>query len=150
VCWGRSRQRDVHRSHTHEETHGFLQFNRLHWHIVDDQSWPLISKKYPRFTVGALAPHLVYTPEDVSSIVQYAYERGVTVFPELDLPAHARAWGKGYPELVVSCPGGQTLIDPRDTPGGIYDVVDALLEVRCRHASRRAVFITALIAHRSL
>lgn len=49
---------------------------------------------------------------------------------EFDLPAHALAWSKGYPELVLTCPGGQPLVDPRDVDGGIFDVVDGLLKVR--------------------
>jgi N-acetyl-beta-hexosaminidase len=118
-----------------------VQYNRLHWHIVDDQSWPLVSKRFPLFTVGALAPSLVYSPADVASIVKYAWERGISVFLEFDLPAHARAWGKGYPELVISCPGGQTLIDPRDRPGGIYDTVDGLLEVCSCDALRFVPYI---------
>ena len=34
----------------------YNKLNRLHWHIVDDDSWPLQSLKYPNFTLGAYEP----------------------------------------------------------------------------------------------
>ena len=29
---------------------------------------------------------------------------GWQVVPEIDVPAHSRAWGKGHPEIVTKCP----------------------------------------------
>ena len=42
--------------------------------------------------------------EKMSELVMYAYERGVTVIPEIDMPAHTRSWGTAFPHFVVSCP----------------------------------------------
>jgi len=67
----------------------YNKMNRLHWHIVDDNSWPLQSTTYPNFTLGAYAPSAVYTHADVENIVQYAWERGISIVPEFDLPGHA-------------------------------------------------------------
>lgn len=102
------------------------KFNRLHWHIVDDQSWPLQSTTYPNFTLGAYAPDAVYTHADVSTVVQAAWERGIIIVPEFDGPAHATAWGTGYPNLVISCPDGQSLLNPTEA-GGVYTVIEGLL-----------------------
>jgi hexosaminidase len=106
----------------------YNKLNRLHWHIVDDNSWPLQSLRYPNFTRGAYEPAAIYTHQDVREIADYAWERGISITPEFDLPAHADAWGLGYPDLIISCPApGQPLADP--TPeGGVYDVVRGLLE----------------------
>ena len=30
----------------------YNKFNTLHWHVVDDQSWPLYSSTYPNFTLN--------------------------------------------------------------------------------------------------
>ena len=106
---------------------GYNKMNRLHWHIVDDNSWPLQSLAFPLFTLGAYEPAAIYTHQDIKEIAEYAFERGITLVPELDLPAHSDAWGLGYPDLIISCPApGQPLADP--TPGGkMYDTVRGLL-----------------------
>lgn len=103
------------------------KFNTLHWHVVDDNSWPIESVKYPEFSKqGAYLPQYVYTRADVQAIVSYADDRGIRVVPEFDMPAHASVWGKAYPDLVITCdePGGQTLLNPT---GPVYDVFDGLL-----------------------
>lgn len=76
---------------------------------------------------GAYAPSAVYSHADVMSIVSYAFERGIRVIPEFDMPGHAAIWGRGYPELTVSCSNGQTLLNPSDG-SGIYQAVDSLLK----------------------
>lgn len=104
-----------------------FKMNRLHWHIVDDNSWPLQSVSFPLFTKGAYERSAVYTHADVTTIVDYAWARGIQVIPEFDLPAHAQAWGTGYPNLIIDCPGDQPLADP--TPqGAVYSTVTGLLK----------------------
>jgi hexosaminidase len=120
------------------------KLNVLHWHVVDDESWPLYSATLPLLTQSAFSPDAIYTHADVQTVVRYAWERGITVIPEFDMPAHATAFGGGYPNLVISCDevGGQTLLNPvpaaslppssaaapaPPTPPDIYAVVDALL-----------------------
>lgn len=104
----------------------YNKFNTMHWHLTDDQSWPLQSKTYPRFSeVGAYTAQAVYTHEDVQEIVGYAWERGIRVVPEFDMPAHATIWGAAYPNLTIPCPGDQVLLNPT---GPVYPVLQGLLE----------------------
>jgi hexosaminidase len=105
----------------------YSKMSVLHWHIVDDNSWPLYSQTFPNLTLGAYAPDAIYYHEDITSIVQYAWERGIRIVPEFDMPAHADAWGRGFPNLVISCPEGQSLLNPVPA-SGIYDVVGQLLD----------------------
>lgn len=48
-----------------QEAMAFNKFNVFHWHIVDDQSWPLQMFTYTNLTDAAYHPRLVYSQEDV-------------------------------------------------------------------------------------
>ena len=110
-----------------EETKKFLdvmamyKLNRFHWHLTDDQGWRLEVKRYPALTEkgGFRSGTMIkydfesndgiryggwYTQDQIREIVDYAWERGITVVPEIDLPGHMVAALSAYPEL--GCTGG--------------------------------------------
>ena len=62
------------------------KLNVMHWHIVDDESFPLKLKKFPELARAAHSPEMIYNEEDVMDIVKYARLRGIRVMPELDTP----------------------------------------------------------------
>ena len=105
-----------------------LKLNTFHFHLVDNEGWRIEIKKYPKLTeVGAwrvdqedklwdertpnpanafanpaTAPKKYggfYTQEDIKEIVAYATARGITVIPEIEMPAHAMSAIAAYPEL---------------------------------------------------
>jgi hexosaminidase len=94
------------------------KLNTLHWHLVDDQSWRLEIKAYPKLTrVAAFrrpatapgAPRLpvtggFYTQAEVRALVAYAQARGVTIVPEIEMPGHATSAILAYPELGTGTP----------------------------------------------
>ena len=43
----------------------------------------------------------VYTPDDIFELVKYANDRQITIIPEIDIPAHARALIKSMPSVFV-------------------------------------------------
>lgn len=112
------------------------KFNTFHWHLIDDQGWRLEIKKYPNLTsIGAWRVDRnhkdwdhreimhpgekptyggFYTQDQVREIVKYASDKGVTVIPEIEMPAHVESAIAAYPHL--SC-----IQKPQSVlPGGIY------------------------------
>lgn len=85
----------------------FYKLNRFHWHLTDEPGWRLEIKKYPLLTLigaignytNAFATAQFYTQEDVREIVRYAAERQIVVIPEIDMPGHATAANKAYPQF---------------------------------------------------
>jgi hexosaminidase len=84
------------------ETMSLAKMNVFHWHLTDHQSWPVFVRSHPEMVRDAYTPKEVYTEEDVQTVVRYAYERGIRVIPELDLPGHSAAgWRRVSPEIVT-------------------------------------------------
>ncbi|WP_291869309.1 beta-N-acetylhexosaminidase [Maribacter sp.] len=83
-----------------------LKLNTFHWHLTDAPGWRIEIKAFPKLTtIGGQgnhtdpnAPAKYYTQEEIKEIVAYAAERFVTIIPEIDMPGHATAANKAYPE----------------------------------------------------
>ncbi|KAF9132872.1 hypothetical protein BGW39_011165 [Mortierella sp. 14UC] len=79
-----------------------VKLNVFHWHVLDQQTYPLVSKAFPDLTTkGAQNPEKIYTAQDVAAIIQHGAERGIRVLPEFDSPGHAASWGRAYPNITV-------------------------------------------------
>lgn len=112
------------------------KINTLHWHLTDDQGWRIEIKKYPRLTsVGAWRTEWdggvhggYYTRDQIREVVAYAAERFITIVPEIEMPGHAVAAIRAYPELscteepvgsfstwgspdIVMCPGKEKMFE---------------------------------------
>lgn len=102
-------------------------FNRLHWHLSDDQGWRFEVPQYPRLTeIGAVLPrgrfddydslldgtrgralaeapakwtNGFYSDAEIRTVVEHASAHGIEIIPEVDLPGHMAAAIKAYPEL---------------------------------------------------
>jgi hexosaminidase len=117
----------------------FHKFNRLHWHLIDDQGWRIEIDKYPELTtVGAWRtktrvglednateaaydgkPHGgSYSKAELHELVAYAQARGITIIPEVEMPGHATAALAAFPHL--SCTGGPFEVSTR---WGIHEEV---------------------------
>jgi hexosaminidase len=75
------------------------KLNVMHWHLTDDQGWRFESKSYPKLT--QFADGEFYTQAQMREVVSYAAKLGIRVLPEIDLPGHASAIGRAYPQLLA-------------------------------------------------
>lgn len=65
----------------------YSKFNVLHWHMVDDPSFPYESTSFPALhKKGAFTRKHVYRQKDVQDVIEYAKLRGIRVMPEFDTP----------------------------------------------------------------
>ncbi len=120
------------------------KINRLHLHLTDAAGWRMEIKRYPRLTnFAAWRPqaswkawwagnrHYVeegtpgayggyYTQDELRELVAYAEERGITIIPEIEMPAHSEEVLTAYPELSCThepykqadfCPGSVATYD---------------------------------------
>lgn len=78
------------------------KLNVLKLHLTDYQGWRLEIPAYPKLTeVGSLVDGKpqYFTAADIRQIVQYAAERHILVVPEIEMPGHAGAAARSYPEF---------------------------------------------------
>jgi hexosaminidase len=83
------------------------KLNRFHWHLTDEPAWRIEIRKYPKLTAAGArgsfsdtnAPAQFYTQDEIREIVAYAAERHIEVIPEIDMPGHATAANRAYPEF---------------------------------------------------
>lgn len=127
-----------------------FKYNALHLHLVDDQTWRIEIKKYPRLaSESSERPSMddmlysspgYYTQAEMRELVAFAAQYHVMVIPEIEMPGHEVAAIHAYPQLTV----GEKKIPVRTTsgvsnnllnPAGeftyqfLFDVFDELAEV---------------------
>jgi len=112
-----------------------FKLNTFHWHLTDAPGWRIEIKALPKLgTVGGIGNESnpngsvqFYTQEEIAEIVAYAAERHITIIPEIDMPGHATAANRAYPEF--SGGGSEKRPDFTFNPGKeeTYEYLTAIL-----------------------
>lgn len=90
------------------------KLNVLHWHLTDDQAWPVDSEEFPELSEkGAFSSMEVYSKNMLRAVVKTASAQGIRVVPEFDMPGHCSTVRLSHPELFP-CTKDQS-------PRGAYD-----------------------------
>ena len=103
----------------------FYKLNVLKLHLTDYEGWRLEVPAYPKLTqVGSLVDGKpqYFTAADIREIVQYAGERHIIVVPEIEMPGHAGAAARSYPEYFDKLGGAFNPANPKT-----YDFVRGVL-----------------------
>ena len=84
------------------------KLNVLHLHLTDDPGWRIEIDQYPDLVnVGAIGDYsnpkgpgrLYFSKDDMREIIAYAARHHITVVPEIDMPGHAAAAARSYPQF---------------------------------------------------
>jgi len=104
------------------------KLNRLKLHLTDYEGWRLEIPGYPKLTqVGAMVDGKpqYFTTADMQEIVRYAADRHIMVVPEIEMPGHAGAAARSYPEFFNPAASAFNPANPKT-----YDFIrDVLTEV---------------------
>ncbi|WP_184544699.1 family 20 glycosylhydrolase [Mucilaginibacter sp. FT3.2] len=132
------------------------KLNTFHWHLTDGAGWRLEIKKYPELTQKAAwrtnanwkywwnsgrkyaemgtpeASGGFYTADQARDLVSYAAKRGITVIPEIEMPAHSEEVLAAYPNL--SCYGvpyknSEFCIGNEETFTFLQNVLDEVMSI---------------------
>jgi hexosaminidase len=89
------------------------KFNTLHLHITDSQSFPLLlddvydedgDLQLSHLALnGSFSSEKIYSKNDLKDIIEHANMRGITIIPEIDIPAHTLSWNRAFKGIVVNC-----------------------------------------------
>lgn len=107
----------------------YNKVNVMHWHITDEDSFPLEIKSHPELSGFGSFNNQTYTKENVADIIQYALRKGVRIIPEIDSPAHTQAWGRSpqLENITLTCPGGPYTGQFDPTLDLTYQVIEDVL-----------------------
>ncbi len=107
--------------HIHLNDNGFPRFFQNDWQKTQ-AAHRLESEKYP----GLAARDGHYTKAEFRALQDYAASRGVTIIPEIDVPAHSLAYTLYKPELASTGANGTDHFDISKPE--TYEFIDALLD----------------------
>ncbi len=112
-----------------------FKFNKLHWHLSDDQGFRIELDGFPELTKKGSVRKCdrfincksseeysgYYKKSEIREIIDFCKDRFIDVIPELDMPGHQSAFLHVYPEFT--CTG--EAVEVKTTQGIFKDIICA-------------------------
>ena len=100
-----------------------FKVNTFHWHFTENQGFRFEVKAYPQLNKAEFMTRdagKFYTQKECQEVEQYAYERGVIVIPEIDMPGHSAAFERAMGFDMQSAQGKNVLKQVLDEVGQTF------------------------------
>lgn len=108
------------------------KLNMLHWHLVDDESFPVELGSHPELSqFGKYKAGQTYKVEDIKYLLKVAQLNAVNIIPEVDTPAHVRSWGLApqWKNISIKCNGGTGYNGQFDiTQKGVFELAEDVIK----------------------
>lgn len=75
---------------------------------LQDSASDIANRDHESYETAASDQEHFYSKSQINSLINYANERGITIIPEIELPGHARAMKKAYPEPLYDFASSNT------------------------------------------
>ena len=85
-----------------------FKVNTLHLHLTENQAWRFEVKRFPQLTDATTMTRFAgnyYTQEQCRALDQLAYDYGITIIPEIDMPGHSAAFERAMGHSMQSGQG---------------------------------------------
>lgn len=99
----------------------FYKVDSVQLHLTDDQRIAFPSSKFPKLWDGKI------TAEEFKELDAYAFARGVTIVPELEVPGHSGLLRRHYPEVFGK--SSTDLAKDEAALVGIKSLLDEIMDV---------------------
>jgi len=113
----------------------FYKIRYITLHLNDDQAWTFPLKSFPKAgskNQGFRGPSpRLYTHQELVNMVKFADERGVTLIPEIEFPAHCNSIRRVYPEYFNGYEEGKPLGLADMTNPKIYPAIQKIYAEVC-------------------
>jgi hexosaminidase len=108
------------------------KLNMLHWHLVDDESFPVELGSHPELSqFGKYKANQIYTVQNIKDLIKVAELNAVKIIPEVDTPAHVRSWGLApqWKNISIKCNGGTGYNGQFDiTQNGVFELAQDVIK----------------------
>ena len=89
-----------------------FKVNTFHFHLTENQAWRFEVKQYPQLTEASSMTRFAgcyYTQEQCRELEQLAYNCGITIIPEIDMPGHSQAFQRAMGHSMQTSQGVEEL-----------------------------------------